>query len=223
LPGISGPVTAVLEKEFRYLSRSGPMLLTLITPIFMLLIFGLGQGRARPDAGFLQRSPDLGFPAGAAYALLLLTNLIYNNFGGDGGGIQFFLASPVPFRKVLLGKNLAHVAVLALEILVVWIGASILFRPPNISTVIATFAGLLFAVPVNLAVGNVLSLYTPKRIELGSFGRQRASQLTVLISFAVHLVIFGLGAATLLLAHSYRSLWLATAAFLTLALLTLTG
>jgi len=45
----------------------------------------------------------------------------------------------------------------------------------------------------------------------------------VLISFAVHLVIFGLGAATLLLAHSYRSLWLATAAFLTLALLTLTG
>jgi len=223
LPGISGPVTAVLEKEFRYLSRSGPVLLTLITPIFMLLIFGLGQGRARPDAGFLQRSPDLGFPAGAAYALLLLTNLVYNNFGGDGGGIQFFLASPVPFRKVLLGKNLAHVTVLAAEILVVWIGASVLFRPPNSPTVIATFAGLLFAAPVNLTVGNVLSLYSPKRIELGTFGRQRASQLTVLISFAVHLLVFGLSAATLLLAHSYHHLWLATVVFLTLAVVTLTG
>jgi len=195
----------------------------LITPIFMLLIFGLGQGRARPDAGFLQRTPDLGFPAGAAYALLLLTNLIYNNFGGDSGGIQFFLASPVPFRTVLLGKNLAHSAVLAVEILVVWIGASVLFRPPNAATVIATFAGLLFATPVNLAVGNVLSVYSPKRIELGAFGRQRASQLTVLISFAVHFVVFGLGAATLLLAHSYHSLWLATGLFVILALLAWSG
>jgi ABC-2 type transport system permease protein len=155
--------------------------------------------------------------------LLLLTNLVYNNLGGDGGGIQFFLASPVPFRKVLLGKNLAHMAVLALEILVVWIGASVLFRPPSSAAVIATFAGLLFAAPVNLTVGNVLSLYSPKRIELGSFGRQRASQLTVLISFAVHLLVFGLGAATLLLAHSYHNLWLATVVFLTLALVTLTG
>lgn len=223
LPGVSGPATAVLEKEFRYLSRSGPVLLTLITPIFMLLIFGLGQGRARADGGFLQRSPDLGFPAGAAYALLLLTNLIYNSFGADGGGIQFFLASPVPFRTVLMGKNLAHMVILALELTVVWVGASFLFRPPTPAIAFATLAGLLFAAPVNLAVGNLLSLYSPKRIELGAFGRQRASQLTVLISFAVHFVVFGLGAATLLLAHHYRNVWLASGIFLVLAALAITG
>jgi len=223
LPGLSGPVTAVFEKEFHYLSRSGPVLLTLITPIFMMLIFGFGQGRARPDSGFLQRSPDLGFPAGAAYALLLLTNLIYNNFGADGGGIQFFLASPVRFRTVLLGKNLAHMVVLALELLVVWIGASFFFRPPTPATAIATLAGLLFAAPANLAVGNLLSLYSPKRIELSSFGRQRAPQLTVLISFGVHLVVFGLGAATLFVAHYYRNIWLATGIFMAFAAVTLTG
>jgi ABC-2 type transport system permease protein len=82
---------------------------------------------------------------------------------------------------------------------------------------------LLFAAPVNLAVGNLLSLYSPKRIELGAFGRQRASQLTVLISFAVHFVVFGLGAATLALAHLHRSIWLATLIFAILALITLTG
>jgi len=220
LPGLSGPVTAVLEKEFRYLSRSGPVLLTLITPIFMLLIFGLGQGR---DLGFLQRSPDLGFPAGVCYALLLLTNLIYNNFGADGGGIQFFLASPVHFRKVVLGKNLAHMAVLALEICVVWIGASLLFRPPSRAIAIATVAGVLFAAPVNLAVGNWLSLYSPKRIEFGTFGRQRASQLTVLISFGVQIIVFGLGAATMGLARYYRETWLATGVFLVLAVVGFTG
>src|SRR5579859_5499971 len=42
LPVFSQSVAAVFEKEMRYLSRSGPMLLTLIMPIFMLIIFRLG-------------------------------------------------------------------------------------------------------------------------------------------------------------------------------------
>ena len=42
LPGFAPPVAAVFEKEIRYLLRSGPMLLTLIMPIFMLVIFRLG-------------------------------------------------------------------------------------------------------------------------------------------------------------------------------------
>jgi len=222
VPGLSGPVTAVLEKELRYLSRSGPMLLTLITPIIMLLIFGLGQGRSAPS-GFLQRSPDLGFPVGASYSLLLLTNLVYNNFGADGGGIQFFLASPVRFRSVVLGKNLAHVMVLALEMTVVWIGVSVLFHPPTFAITVATLSGVLFAVPVNLAIGNLLSLHSPKRVEFGTFGRQRASQLTVLISFGVQIAVFGLAATTLALARYYREIWLAPVAFLLLAVFGLAG
>src|SRR4029077_10633240 len=42
LPGFATPVAAVFEKEVRYLLRSGPMLLTLIMPIFVLLVFRLG-------------------------------------------------------------------------------------------------------------------------------------------------------------------------------------
>ncbi len=37
LPGFAAPVAAVFEKEIRYLLRSGPMLLTLIMPIFVLV------------------------------------------------------------------------------------------------------------------------------------------------------------------------------------------
>ena len=64
---------------------------------------------------FLDRTPDMAFPGAAAYALLVLTNLVYNSFGGDGGGIQFFYASPVTFRQIVLGKNLTHAAILAGE------------------------------------------------------------------------------------------------------------
>src|SRR5580700_3550824 len=46
LSWFSPPVAAVFEKEVRYLARSGPMLLTLIMPVFMLLVFRMG-GTAR--------------------------------------------------------------------------------------------------------------------------------------------------------------------------------
>src|SRR6202044_382552 len=33
IPGVPGPISAVVEKEFHYLSRSGPMLFTFIMPV----------------------------------------------------------------------------------------------------------------------------------------------------------------------------------------------
>jgi ABC-2 type transport system permease protein len=213
LPFVSGPVAAVLEKELRYLGRSGPMLLTFVTPVIMLVVFGV-RGRS---GGFLERSPELALPVGAGYALLLLTNLIYNNFGADGGGVQFFLASPATLRSVILGKNLAHMAVLAAEILLLSLGVSLLFRPPSAFAVLTTVAGLMFAVPINLAAGNLLSLYAPKRIEFGTFGRQRASQTTVLASFVLQIVVFGVLGFTIFLARWYGRPWLAVFCFLAMA------
>lgn len=215
VPGLSGPVAAVFEKELRYLARSGPMLLTFVTPIIMLVVLGM---RSR-SGGFLDNSPDLALPIGSAYALLLLTNLIYNTFGADGGGVQFFLASPASFRSVVLGKNLAHIAVLGGEVLVLAVGVSLLFRTPSLLALAMTIAGLLFAAPLNLAAGNLLSLYSPKKIEVATFGRQRASQLTILSSFLLQIVIFGLGALTIYAARLYARPWLAVILFLALAMI----
>ena len=53
LPGVPGPVVAVFEKELRYLSRSGPMLFTLIVPLFMLAVFR-SSGK---NEGLLARMP----------------------------------------------------------------------------------------------------------------------------------------------------------------------
>ncbi|MGC2197273.1 MAG: hypothetical protein WA628_21540 [Terriglobales bacterium] len=216
VPGLPGPVTAVLEKEFRYLARSGPVLLTFVTPIIVLVVFGL-RGRSGTDGGFLQHWPELALPVGAGYALLLLSNLIYNNFGADGGGAQFFLASPATFRSVVAGKNLAHMGVLAAEVVVLGSGVSLLFRPPSLLAVATTVAGLLFAAPINLAAGNLLSLYSPKKIEFGTFGRQRASQMTVLASFVIQIAVFGVAGLTMFAARYYRQQWLGVVIFLGLA------
>jgi len=218
IPGFAAPVAAVFEKEIRYLSRSGPMLLTLIMPLFVLVVFRLGpMSAARHSRAFLSRTPDTAFPAAAAYTLLMLTNLVYNNFGGDAGGIQFFYASPVRFREIVLAKNLTHASILAVETLIAWIGVSYLYGRPRLDVVIATLAGLLFAAPLNFSVGNLLSLYSPKRLDFSKFGRQRAAQVTVLVSLGLQIVVVGLGATVFWIARHYGNFWIATVILLALA------
>jgi len=210
LPGVPGPVAAVFEKELRYLSRSGPMLFTLIVPLFMLAVFR-SSGK---NEGLFAHAPGLTFPLGAAYSLLLLTNLSYNNFGADGSGTQFFFASPVRFRQIMLGKNLAHAAVFAVEVLLVWLGTCLLYRSPSLGVTLATLGGILFVLPIDLAAGNLFSIYSPSRVEAGVFGRQRASLTTVLASFGIRGALFGVGALMLWLSRGYENSWIELLVFL---------
>jgi ABC-2 type transport system permease protein len=223
-PGFSQSVAAVFEKEIRYLSRSGPMLLTLIMPIFVLVVFRLGpMSYARHSSGFLMRAPDTAFPAAAAYALLALTNLVYNNFGGDATGIQFFYASPARFSEIVLAKNLTHVCILVMETALSWLAVALLYGSPSLAITIASLAGLLFAAPINFTAGNLLSIYSPKKLDYSTFGRQRASQTTVLVSLVVQIVVVGIGVAVFLIARYYGSFWIAALTFLFLAAVTCTG
>jgi ABC-2 type transport system permease protein len=181
LPLLSGPISAVYEKELRYFSRSGPMLFTLVMP--MIMVFILWGGRK----GFLAHQSAFVFPVGAAYCLLMMTNIVYNSFGGDGGGIQFFFVSPVSFRQIAIAKNLAQLTILALDVFILWLGVRVIYQPPSFKILALTFAWYLFAAPLNFAVGNLLSVYSPKRIDYSTFGRQRASESTIFTSFGVQI------------------------------------
>lgn len=221
LPGLSPSVAAVFEKEVRYLARSGPMLLTLVMPIFMLLIFRLGPLNPMRQSNYLNRTPDMAFPGAAAYAILVLTNLVFNSFGGDSSGIQFFYASPVTFRQIMLGKNLTHASILIANTAFAWIAVTYLYGSPHLAVSIATVAGLLFAAPLNFAAGNLLSIYSPKKRDFSTFGRQNVSQTTVLASLGVQIVIVGVGAAAFAIARLYANLWIATLIFVALAAITI--
>jgi len=217
LPGFSQSVAAVFEKEVRYLARSGPMLLTLVMPIFMLVIFRFGPMNPTRPTNALSRTPDMAFPGAAAYALLVLTNLVFNSFGGDSAGVQFFYASPVRFRQIMLGKNLTHASILVANTALAWIAVSYLYGTPHLTVSVATVAGLLFAAPLNFTAGNLLSIYSPRKRDFATFGRQNVSQTTVLASLGVQIVIIGIGAAAFAIARLYNNLWIATVLFLVLA------
>ena len=216
LPGLSSQEAAIMEKEARYLSRSGPMLFTLVMPAVIILLLHMGGNPAR--AAQVARTQSLAFPIGAAYTLLLLSNLIYNNFGADGAGVQFFFVAPVRIRSVFVGKNLVLAGVLVLEMCLVWLAATLLNGRPAANVIAVTLAAVLFAAPLDFAIGNLLSLYTPKKYDYGAFGRQRASGTTVLASFGVQAATIGIAAIVIVATWHHGGLWLATAIFVALSL-----
>ena len=223
IPGVPGPISAIVEKEFHYLSRSGPMLFTFVMPIVILLIFRFGAGKGGASGGVLAQATDLAFPVGAAYTLLMLTNLMYNSFGGDGVGVQMFFLSPVRFRGILMGKNLAHALVMAVEMILVWIVVCFVYRPPSAAITLATICGVAFALLVTLSAGDLMSLYSPKKIDYAVFGRQRASGATAFASIGIQAAVLGMCALGLMVGRAYGRLWIATLIFLFLTAIAAVG
>ena len=216
LPGFSAPVAAVFEKEFHYLSRSGPMLFNLVMPLVILFIFLLGPSnpaRRAHEAGFV----TFAFPLGIAYSLLILSNLTFNSFGTEGAGVQFYFAAPVRFRQIMLAKNLMHGLLMAFEFCLLWVMVGLVRRPPSIGLTLATLAGALFAALVNFTVGDWMSLYSPKKFDYAVFGRQRASGTTALAVLGTQLAIIGLCAIVFAVAVHTGRMWLATAILLVFA------
>jgi ABC-2 type transport system permease protein len=214
IPGVPGPVSAIVEKEFHYLSRSGPMLFTFVMPLVVLVMFRFTTTRSGASGGILAHASDLAFPVGAGYILLILTNLLYNSFGGDGVGVQLFFLSPVRFREILLGKNLAHAFVVGIEMILVFTAACFLYRPPSVAITVATICGVGFAFLVNVAAGNLLSMYSPKKIDFGTLGRQRASGTTQAASIGIQMAVIALCALAILVGRAQGKIWLATLIFL---------
>jgi len=214
LSWLSPPIAAVFEKECRYLLRSGPILFTLIMPLVILIMFRFLPGRGETAVG---QAADFAFPAGAGYALLVLTNLAYNLFGAEGAGVQTYWVGPVRLQDVFLAKNLTHAAVLGVDTGLVLLGTFLFFRPPSASIFLATIGALLFALPLNFAAGNLTSVYAPKKIDLATFGRQRASGITALVSVVVVLTVLGTSGAIIAISHLLGRDWLAPLIFLPLA------
>jgi ABC-2 type transport system permease protein len=194
IPGLSRPVAAIFEKEVRYAMRSGIMLLNLFIPLLVIVAIGVAPHRARAGNDFFRHAPQMIFPVGIAYAILIQTNWVFNCFAFEGTGIQILLLAPVRFRDVILGKNLFLGLMSLIEALMVWAVVSILLGPPPTLILAATFAGWLYGSLANFALGNVLSVCYPRRLEFGVFRQKKQAGVTVLVALIAQAVIVGLGA-----------------------------
>lgn len=184
----SRPIAAVMEKELRYLPRSGAMLYSLAAPLVLLFLFG-GASRAGHEY-----AAHYALPLGVAYGFLGLTRLIGNSLGGEGAGIQLYFLSPTPFRTVMLAKNLLQIGLFGVELILVCVIVGLRFGFPGPLIIAVTVCWLLFALPVQLAVGNILSISMAYRMTLTRFSRESGSMGNGLLSLLTQLLVCAVGA-----------------------------
>ena len=187
-----GPLWAVIAKELRYLSRSGMMLFSLFAPLVILFAAGAQlRGEHSPAMRYA-------FPLAAAYGFLPLTRQVCNSLGGEGAGIQLYFLSPTPFRTVMLAKNLLQAGLFLVEMGFVCVIVVLRYGMPDPEIAAITFCWLLFALPANLAAGNMLSISMAYRMTLARLSREQGSVGNGLLSLSIQLAIALVGVAVFL-------------------------
>lgn len=211
--GGSGPIGAIIGKDLHTVLRSLPLIYALGAPLVMVLIFAsLMGGSSHHSGGF-----PLALPLCIAYALLGFTQLIYNNLGAEGMGIQLLLYAPTPMRTILLAKNIFHSVLFCVIALLAGLLAVLRLGLPAPAWLAITAAWLVFALPAHLAAGNLFSLNMPHKLNLGRIGRQRGGQASALLGMLVQAGILGVGAAVVGLCSLFGKIWLAALVLLVLA------
>jgi len=194
--GVSPTVAALFEKDLHYLFRNSAAYISLLAPIFIIAVLGMGRhGSLHPRGAGFTLGQSTYFPMGVAYILLTMVGFAFNNLAYDGAGLPMLFAAPIRFRDVMAAKNLLHTMVLAAEIVLVFVLVEFITGPTPPLVVGVTLAGVLWALLMNLTAGNLVSLYFPRKLKLGQMRRQQASGFTVLISLGVQVSVAGVAAA----------------------------
>ena len=216
-------VSAVLRKEFRYLTRNSfAFFLLIMPPVFVLLFTTQFAGR-HPTATKHPVSTEFFFPGMMAYLILILMAPAYNSFAYDGKGIQTFFTSPVSFREVFLGKNLLQVGMLTFELTLSMAAFSYLVGLPSLPVLVATLAAIVFNVTGQLAIANWSSLSFPRKLNFGQMRGQRQSGMAVLVSFGTQILLGGISAPILFMSRWTGNAWLPAEVFAFLAAAAIAG
>ena len=215
--GLSPTVAALFEKDLRYMIRNSAAYFALLAPLFIVIMMSLGHGRPHGRQQFFLRSSSIFFPLSVGYAMLALVGPAYNSLGYDGSGLAMLLAAPIRFRDVLAAKNMLHTLVIMVEVMAVSVLGWFLVGPTPPLVAAVTLAGALFFLLTNLAAGNLVSLYLPRKLNFGQMRRQQASGLAVAASLGVQVLLAALATGMYILSRWAGHLAWCGVAFLLLA------
>lgn len=181
------PLAALIEKEFRALSRSSRFRVVFVMGFTLGLVvwvpMSLGPGRHADTfmaANFLTII--------SAYAVMLLTDLLFfNSFGPDRGAAQIYFLVPVRLERVFMAKNVAAVFFVLAEVAIITVACALLRLPLTAARVGETFAVCLVMCEFLLALGNIGSIWNPRPMNMAQPFRNQGSrvQWMALVAFPV--------------------------------------
>jgi ABC-2 type transport system permease protein len=168
------PLGALLEKEMRYLLRAARFRMLFLMSCAIGLVMARAFSRGPATAGFTW-GPSFLTPA-SAYTLLMLGEVcIWNVFGFDRSAAQMYFVAPVPFARVLLAKNLAAVACIALAQLTTILLCTAFGFPVTASIILDTAAVIAVVTLYLLSAGNYMSISNARPTDPDSSMRSRSA------------------------------------------------
>jgi ABC-2 type transport system permease protein len=155
------PLAGIIEKELRSLARTPRFRMVFVMGFtFGLLVwFPVIAGRRSAS----QVNSPYFLIVVCVYALILLGQVSYwNAFGFDRSAAAFYFAAPQPLSRVLLGKNIASLVYVYLEVLILT-GVTIVLRlARGWFTIVETLLVIGVCALFMLAVGNISSVWYPR-------------------------------------------------------------
>jgi ABC-2 type transport system permease protein len=211
-------VPTLLRKEWLTIRSNTGQLMGLLTPLIFVVIL---------SRGMFARHPAYLLPGAVGYAILAPMAAVYNIFGPEGPGVQMYLLAPVRMRDVVLAKNLASLALLSAEGALAWaIAVSMSAVPISAVTQIGALLWVVFVLAVNLALGTLRSIQSPRKFMPGQARQMRSAPTSRTSGLLVLAVVTGsllLQVPVTRLARHLHAPWLAVGIFGLLAAVGLAG
>jgi ABC-2 type transport system permease protein len=187
---LGDPLGALVEKEVRFLSRSPRFRLVFLMGFtFGLLVWlPVALGRQEGSQSFLGTNY---LTVVSVYSLLLLSEACFwNSFGFDRSAAQIYFLAPIPFARVMIGKNLSALFFIVLEIGMIALVCGLLGMPLRPVTLAESFGVAAVISVFMLAAGNQLSIRQARAMNPAASFRSGASGRVQSILFLIYPVAF---------------------------------
>jgi ABC-2 type transport system permease protein len=187
---LGDPLGALVEKEVRFLTRSPRFRLVFLMGFtFGLLVWlPVAMGRQGGSQSFLGTNY---LTVVSVYSLLLLSEACFwNSFGFDRSATQIYFLAPIPFARVLIGKNLSALFFIALEIGMIALVCGLLGMPLHPLTLAESFSVAGVISIFMLAAGNQLSIRQARAMNPAASFRSGASGRVQAILFLIYPIVF---------------------------------
>jgi ABC-2 type transport system permease protein len=184
------PLGALVEKEFRMLVRSPRFRLVFLMGFTFGLVIWLPMAfvpRGSSDGFFVRNY----LTVVCVYSLMLMSEVCFwNAFGFDRSAAQFYFLAPVPFRRVVIGKNLTALCFVLLEIATVTAVCMLLRMPLGLRRLSEAFSVAAVAMIFLFSAGNLLSVRQARGVNPGNSFRTGAAGRLQAMLFAIYPITF---------------------------------
>jgi ABC-2 type transport system permease protein len=184
------PLGALVEKEVRFLIRSPRFRLVFLMGFTFGLVVWLPIAFGRSGASRTILGSNY-LTVVSVYSLLLLSEVCFwNSFGFDRSAAQIYFLAPVPFSRVLIGKNISALLFIGLEIVAVTAVCAVLGMPLDPVKLAESFSVAGVMSVFLLGGGNLLSVHQARGVNPDSPFRATAAGRVQAVLFVVYPIAF---------------------------------